>query len=103
MNKNQAVHVDEKLVRENASLARLDLSQAETELFVVQFKDILAYVSMLNEVDTGDVPPAYLSTLNQTEMRPDEIGASAPTGEFLSNAPESRDDYVLIPRVHMEQ
>jgi aspartyl-tRNA(Asn)/glutamyl-tRNA(Gln) amidotransferase subunit C len=72
-------------------------------MFVSQFKDILEYVGMLNEVDTENVPPAYLSSTNKNLPREDEIEASTPTEEFLANAPQSKDDYVLIPRVHMEQ
>jgi aspartyl-tRNA(Asn)/glutamyl-tRNA(Gln) amidotransferase subunit C len=94
--------VDEKLVREIAFLARLDLSQEETEMFVSQFKDILNYVSILNEVNTENVPPAYLSSANQTVIREDVIEESVPTNEFLANAPEAEDGYVVIPRVHME-
>jgi len=97
------VKVDEKLVKEIAFLARLDLTQGETEMFVSQFKDILDYVSILNEVDTDNVPPAYLSSANKSITREDVIEESVPTEEFLSNAPESKDDYVLIPRVHLEQ
>src|SRR5919197_1328564 len=97
------IQVDEKLVKEIASLARLDLSQEETALFVSQFKEILDYVSVLNEVDTENVPPAYLSTANRSVTREDEVEASVPTEEFLANAPESKDDYVVIPRVHIEQ
>ena len=97
------VQVDEKLVREIAALARLDLSQAETEEFVSQFKDILEYVSMLNEVDTNEVPPANLSTANKSVTREDEVEPSVPTEEFISNAPQSKDDFVVIPRVHNEQ
>ena len=97
------IQVDEKLVKEIASLARLDLTQEETEMFVSQFKDILDYVSILNEVDTENVPPAYLSSANKSVTREDEIEESMPTQEFLSNAPQSKDDYVVIPRVHMEQ
>jgi aspartyl-tRNA(Asn)/glutamyl-tRNA(Gln) amidotransferase subunit C len=99
----EEVKVDEKLVKEIASLARLDLSQEETEMFVSQFKDILDYVSILNEVDTDNVPPAYLSSENKSVTREDVIEKSAPTEEFLSNAPESKDDYIVIPRVHIEQ
>ena len=97
------VQVDEKLVREIAALARLDLSQAETEEFVSQFKDILEYVSILNEVDTDEVPPAYLSSANKSVTREDEVEPSVPTEEFISNAPQSKDDFVVIPRVHNEQ
>ena len=102
MSAKETVKVDEKLVKEIASLARLDLSQEETEMFVSQFKDILDYVSILNEVNTENVPPAYLSSANKSVIREDEIQESVPTQEFLANAPRSKDDYVVIPRVHME-
>jgi aspartyl-tRNA(Asn)/glutamyl-tRNA(Gln) amidotransferase subunit C len=97
------IKVDEKLVREIAFLARLDLSEEETEMFVSQFKDILDYVSILNEVDTENVPPAYLSSAHKSVIREDLIEESVPTAEFLANAPESKDGYVVIPRVHIEQ
>ena len=97
------VKVDEKLVKEIAALARMDLSQEEMAMFVSQFKDILDYVSILNEVDTENVPPAYLSSANKNMPREDEIEESVPTGEFLANAPQAKDEYVVIPRVHMEQ
>lgn len=103
MNDKQEFRVDEKLVQEIASLARLDLSQEEIEMFVMQFRDILDYVSILNEVDTEEVPPAYLSAANQSVIREDEVEPSVPTDEFISNAPQSKDDYVVIPRVHIEQ
>ncbi len=100
---NDEVKVDEKLVKEIAALARLDLSQEETEMFVSQFKDILEYVSILNEVDTEHVPPAYLMSANKSVTREDIIEESVPTKEFIANAPQSKDDYVVIPRVHIEQ
>lgn len=100
---SKEVKVDEKLVREIAALARLDLTNEETAMFVSQFKDILDYVSILNEVDTENIPPAYLSSANNSVTREDKIEASVPTNEFLTNVPQSKDDYVLIPRVHLEQ
>ncbi len=103
MNKKAEVQVDEKLVKEIASLARLDLTNEETGMFVSQFKDILDYVSILDEVDTENVAPAYLSSANKSVTREDVIEESAPTQDFLANAPQSKDDHVLIPRVHTEQ
>jgi len=103
MNKKQEVQVDEKLVKEIATLARLDLTEQETETFVSQFQDILKYFSILDELDTENVPPAYLSSANKSVTREDEIEESVPTKEFLSNVPQAKDDYVLIPRVHMGQ
>ena len=99
----EEVKVDEKLVREIAALARLDLTEEETKTFIPQFQDILKYFSILNELDTENVPPAYLSSANKSVTREDKVEASIPTQEFLSNAPEAKEDYVVIPRVHMEQ
>jgi aspartyl-tRNA(Asn)/glutamyl-tRNA(Gln) amidotransferase subunit C len=103
MDSKAAIQVDENLVKDIASLARLDLSKEETEMFVSQFKDILDYVSILNEVDTDNVPPAYLSSNNKNQPREDEIEPSVPTDEFIANAPQAKDEYVVIPRVHVEQ
>jgi aspartyl-tRNA(Asn)/glutamyl-tRNA(Gln) amidotransferase subunit C len=102
MSTNTKLVVDERLVKEIAVLARLDLSQEETKMFVSQFNDILEYVSILNEVDTENVAPAYLFSANKSVTREDQIEESVSTREFLANAPESKDDYVVIPRVHME-
>src|SRR5512147_1707466 len=103
MSQKQEVKVDEKLVKEIAFLARLDLTEEETKTFIPQFQDILKYFSILNELDTENVPPAYLSSANKSVTREDEIEASVPTQEFLSNAPQAKDDYVVIPRVLIEQ
>ena len=103
MEETTKIQVNEKLVREIASLARLDLTKEETEMFVSQFKDILDYVSILNEVDTENVAPAYLSSANKSVMREDEIEESVPTYKLLSNVSQSKDEYIVIPRVHVEQ
>jgi aspartyl-tRNA(Asn)/glutamyl-tRNA(Gln) amidotransferase subunit C len=93
------IQIDEKLVKNIASLARLDLSKEETEMFIAQFKDILEYVSILNEVDTENVPPAYLSSNNKNQPREDEIEASISTAEFIANSPQSDGRYVKVPAV----
>jgi aspartyl-tRNA(Asn)/glutamyl-tRNA(Gln) amidotransferase subunit C len=103
MDAKEEVKVDEKLVREIASFARLDLTDEETRTFVPQFQDILKYFSILNELDTENVPPAYLSSANQSVVREDNVEASVPTQEFLANAPQAKDDHVVIPRVLIEQ
>lgn len=103
MSEKEEVKVDEKLVREIASLARLDLTDEETKTFVSQFQDILKYFSILNELDTENISPAYLSSANKSVVREDEVQDSVPTQEFLANAPKAKDDYVVIPRVLIEQ
>jgi aspartyl-tRNA(Asn)/glutamyl-tRNA(Gln) amidotransferase subunit C len=103
MSQKEEVKVDEKLVREIAALARLDLTEEETKTFIPQFQDILKYFSILNELDTEHVAPAYLSSANKSVTREDNVEESVPTQEFLANAPQAKDEYVVIPRVHIEQ
>lgn len=103
MSPKEEVTVDEKLVREIALLARLDLTEEEMRTFVPQFQDILKDFSILNELDTENVPPAYLSSANKSVTREDKVEESVPTREFIDNAPQAKDDYVVIPRVHIEQ
>ncbi|MFN8384998.1 MAG: Asp-tRNA(Asn)/Glu-tRNA(Gln) amidotransferase subunit GatC [Anaerolineales bacterium] len=103
MSEKAKIQVDEKLVKDIASLARLDLTADETKMFVSQFKDILDYVSVLDEVDTENIAPAYLSSSSKNSPREDVIEDSAPTEDFLANAPQTKDDYVVIPRAHVEQ
>ncbi len=103
MSAKEEVKVDEKLVKEIAALARLDLTDEETQTFVPQFQDILKYFSILNELDTENVPPAYVSSANKSVTREDEVQESVPTEEFLANAPQAKDGYVVIPRVLFEQ
>ena len=44
-------------VRKIAALAKLELSDAEVELFSRQLTDILVYVDELNEADTTGIAP----------------------------------------------
>src|SRR5688500_20338656 len=96
MSEKRELQIDEKLVKEIASLARLDLTDEEIEIFVSQFKDILEYVSILNEVDTENIPPAYSSSANKSVTREDEIEESVPTQDFIANVTHSKDENVVI-------
>ncbi len=97
-----SITINDQLVREIAFLARLDLSEAEIALFVDQFGDILDYFSILDEVDTTDVPPAYQVSRAPSVLRADEAEAGFSLDDLLSNAPASEADSVVIPRVHFE-
>jgi len=86
--------VDDAEVRHVASLARVDLDDAEVELFAEQFADILEYFDALDGVPEVD-SEAELDNV----MRPDEIRESLDREEALRNAPETEDGYFKGPRV----
>ena len=89
-----AADVDDEEVRHVASLARVDLEEAEVERFADQFADILEYFEALEEVPDVDAD-AELANV----MRPDEIREGLTQEEALRNAPETEDGYFVGPRV----
>ena len=89
-----ATDVDDEEVRHVASLARVDLEEAEVERFAAQFADILEYFEALEEVPDVDAD-AELANV----MRPDEAREGLTQEEALRNAPETEDGYFVGPRV----
>ena len=89
-----AADVDDDEVRHVASLARVDLEEAEVERFAAQFADILEYFEALEEVPDVDAD-AELANV----MRPDEVREGLTQEEALRNAPETEDGYFVGPRV----
>ena len=89
-----AADVDDEEVRHVASLARVDLEEAEVERFAAQFADILGYFEALEEVPDVDAD-AELANV----MRPDEVREGLTQEEALRNAPETEDGYFVGPRV----
>lgn len=53
------MNVDKKLVEHVADIARLKLSEQETEKFTRQLKDVLEAFKSLDEVDTDKVKPSF--------------------------------------------
>jgi len=86
--------VDDAEVRHVASLARVDLDDAEVELFAEQFADILEYFDALDDVPEID-DEADLDNV----MRPDEVREGLTREEALRNAPETEDGYFKGPKV----
>jgi aspartyl-tRNA(Asn)/glutamyl-tRNA(Gln) amidotransferase subunit C len=83
-----------------ASLAHLELTDEETELFARQLGDILSYAVQVQNIDTTDVPPtASVSTLDAD--RADEPRPSLDRDAALANAPDASLEAGLfkVPRV----
>jgi aspartyl-tRNA(Asn)/glutamyl-tRNA(Gln) amidotransferase subunit C len=86
--------VDHDEVEHVASLARVDLDEAEVERFASQFDDILSYFEALDEVPEVE-PEAELDNV----FRPDEVREGLSQEEALANAPETEDGYFKGPNV----
>ena len=86
-------------VQHMALLSRLGLSEEDIERFRHQLSDILENFQVLDQVETGDVPPTGHSVTLQNVMRDDEPGAPFPKEDTLANAPLREDDFFRVKAV----
>jgi len=86
-----------------AELARLELTNEETESFTDQLSAILGYIDKLNELDTTDVPPmSHCSTATgdvEYTRRDDQVKPSIGQQLATDNAPDSEGGYFKVPKV----
>lgn len=81
------------------ALARLAPTEATRTKFGEQCADILAYMDVLSEVDTKDVPPLYSPVRHIEGTRPDVAEKRRQRSDVLSNAPESDGEFFIVPRI----
>lgn len=82
-----------------ASLARLELTDAELAAMTDQLSAILDYVDQLKQVSTDNVEPLAHPLDLHNVFRPDEPVASLPVSEALANAPAQADGFFEVPAV----
>jgi len=89
LSREQVLHI--------AELARLGLSDEETDLFAEQLSDILGYIEKLNRLATDDIHPTAQTIRMRNVTRADEVSPSLAPDEALANAPKRRDDALVKP------
>jgi aspartyl-tRNA(Asn)/glutamyl-tRNA(Gln) amidotransferase subunit C len=84
-----------------AVLARLELTDAEKDLFVRQLTEVLEYADQIQAVDTTGVPPTSHMLSSQQTERDDTPAPSLPNTEALANAPDrsAQTGLFRVPRV----
>ncbi len=82
-----------------SELARLEFKEEELEKFTEQLGNILEYIEQLNELNTDNVEPTSHVLDSSTPLREDKVVEWLSTEEVLKNAPESEDDFFVVPQV----
>ena len=82
-----------------ANLARIELQEDEKDTFAKQLSDILHYIEQLNKVDVSKVEPMAHAFPVYNVWREDKPEASFTPQEALANAPEQRDQQLIVPKV----
>jgi aspartyl-tRNA(Asn)/glutamyl-tRNA(Gln) amidotransferase subunit C len=82
-----------------ARLARLNLTDEETELFQKQLGDVLKYAKKLREVDVSSVEAAAHALPIFNVFREDEPRDWFTAEQALSNAPRQANGLFIVPKV----
>jgi len=94
------MQIDNAVLAKLEKLSHLKIDDSKKEEVMEQLSGILSYIDNLNELDT-DVLDATFSTLGGgTPLREDiprEVDEIAKN--ILSHAPESNDDFFIVPAI----
>ena len=91
--------LNRKDVEHVALLSRLELSEKDLDKYTGQLDAILAYIDVLNQVDTEGVEPLAHVLDMKNVMRPDVVQPSLPREAALQNAPEPEDGFFKVPKI----
>jgi aspartyl-tRNA(Asn)/glutamyl-tRNA(Gln) amidotransferase subunit C len=89
-----------KLTREQvlhiAELAKLRLTEDETEMLADQLSEMLDHFAVLNQLDTDTISPTAQAIYRRNVLRDDLVAASLSPEQVLANAPRRLDDQFQV-------
>lgn len=92
---SERIEVDAETVKHISELAKIDLEDEEVEIFTEQFKQIISYFDILDEV-----PEIEIQSDVKNVLRNDKKEKSLPRGEVFQNvAGTTTKDYFKGPKV----
>ena len=91
--------VDADTVRRIAHLARIAVADGEVENLRAELNAMLAFVEQLQEVDVAGVEPMTSVTPMAMKKRHDVVTAGDDAEAVPKNAPQSADNFYLVPKV----
>ncbi len=91
--------VDADTVRRIAHLARIAVAEDEVAHLQGELNAILAWVEQLQAVDVAGIEPMTSVTPMTMKMRKDEVTDGGKPEEIVKNAPQSEDNFFLVPKV----
>ena len=91
--------ISSKEVKKIAKLAKLELTDNEINLYSSQMSQIINYFSQLNKVDTSDIEPLSNVIDINNVVREDKIEKSLDKSISLKNAPQSDEEFILVPKI----
>lgn len=91
--------VDQATVRRIARLARIAVADNEVEKLQGEINAILGFVEELNSVNVDGVEPMTSVVPMAMKKRADAVTSGGEAAKVTANAPQSEDNYFLVPKV----
>ncbi len=92
--------IDNTVLEKLEKLSHLRVDESKKDEIVEQLTEIVSYVENLAELDTSSLDASFSTLKGGTPMRED-IPQSDPAvpESILSNAPQSDDDFFIVPAI----
>jgi aspartyl-tRNA(Asn)/glutamyl-tRNA(Gln) amidotransferase subunit C len=91
--------VDKATVRRIAKLARIALPEERVEPMAGELNGILGWIEQLQEVNVDGVEPMTSVVAQRLRMRDDVVTAGGDAAAIVANAPQSDDNFFVVPTV----
>lgn len=91
--------VDIATVKRVARLSRIAVSDEELERMTGELNGILGFVEQLSEVDVSGVEPMTSVTPITMRKREDVVSDGDKAADIVANAPNSDQNFFLVPKV----
>ena len=91
--------IDKATAARVAHLARIRVKDEDLETLAAELSGILGWVEQLAEVDVEGVEPMTSVTPMRMKKREDVVNDGGRASDIVANAPETEDNYFLVPKV----
>lgn len=91
--------IDKNTVRKVASLAHIEMSEAEIEAMTPKLNGILTWIEQLQAVNTDGVEPLANVANIELHLRADMATDGNCADKILANAPEETAGYFVVPKI----
>ncbi len=91
--------IDNSTVKKVAKLARLKVDAKEEQNLKNELNNILEWVDKLQKVDTENIDPMLSVSNEPMPMREDMVTSELDNKQILSNAPEKKAGFFVVPKV----
>lgn len=92
------MNINTELVDYISELSRLELQCGEKQAMTAQLEQIIAYMDVLNRLDTQGVEPMSHVFPVKNVLREDEVEPSQDRAELLAGAPVPDEEAFLVPK-----